>query len=976
MAITINELAKAIRASADDPTGTVLDDISRIHSAGTKAIDRYALSAPQSIKDVAIVRFGQYMYDAPPSRRRFVTSALHESGASSLLAPYRRHRLGIEALEGVARATGVDRDSVILIIRELVSVWAIDGDNNPLPDSKIPASIARDSEIPTSTGLTQSEVDARIGARVEEWATQGSNDDVPDDKIPSGIARDSEIPSIPPIPSVAPWALQGNADDIPDSKIPSGIARDSEIPSIPAIPNVASWALQGDVTDIPDSKIPSGIARDSEIPSIPSIPSVATWALQGNADDIPDSKIPSGIARDSEIPSIPAIPNVASWALQGDVTDIPDSKIPSGIARDSEVPAAIPSNRMMPDPSLFTASDNGVFPAWNETDNAFVNGSLLDKNGFTWTYDATTNFWALDSDKVNQSEVDARINLAIPESRRIPSFDVGDAGEYLRIDKDGSAIVAEPITNPVTQSAVYEQVKELAKAGHRVTLEFNDTTSELTINVDDVPAGNEFPNNPSIGDRFRLLASHAIHNDGLLDIVQGDQPPQTMIATVTFGTGFPTLQSYAPNYSGSGSSTLAGKTFLVYSSALADLATNVIAYAPGASRTKYAANQTPVGGSYPHWYQVPTLGIATLRLLSAQAGVDSMEDARFNLDFASGKQRYPDSQFDAGDYTFAGGSVHWELTPGVAAPWAVQGQPEPRTALAVRQLIDGAGIGLTITNASSRHSAPNTGFDPTFDLNDVSNEHGVIECELVATITTRSANTIGFTTDGANQVTESRLTGFTFATNLRLARAFSPTAFGRGITINQATVYDGSVAIGTLRFQLVKDSNNIAGYSLRWLPASSAGSQNLSISATLDIVFLHNDAPSVPGDVVPEFTLEDANKYLKVSNSGTEIRWSENFNISTLVTRTPSQGDTVVNLGSLASARANSAVIGFLVEVNDQYVGMIWKPLGSVPTTRVLIGSMPYKTQAAITLHLSISTLTFGSPLDSGHTVKVHQISR
>lgn len=649
MAVTVAELSKSIRATTDDPTGTILADMSRLHGGCTVMIDRYAMTAPETVKDLALIQLAQYLYDAPPAQRRFNTNALRESGAASLLSPYRSHRLGIEGVAGeIASATGIGRDTVAAIVMELVSSWALQADDDPLPVGKL-------ANAPSGGGLDQGAVDNRIGELVRTFAQTGSEDQLAGSNV-----------------------------------------------------------------------------------------SIDTEGFDGNLG----------------------------------------------------------------------STDNNVQSVAQKVDDLQL---------------------AVGNPGLSQAQVDARILAAIPENRRVPGYAVGDANEYLRVNGDGTSLVFAP--GMPTQAEVYAQLKEIAQAGHRITLSFDDADNEFTINVDDVPAGNSFPANPSIGERFRLLMADSIHNDALLDIVADS----LTTVRVSFGSGFPTLQSYAPNYTGSGSSTLAGKTFLVYTGTPTDLATNVIAYAPGGSRATYPANQAPIGGSYPHWYEVPSLGIATLRLLSAQAGVDSQEDAAFNLDFASGAQRYADTEFATGDYTYAGGLVHWELTPGVAAPWATQGQTEPRTLLAITQLIDGSGTGLTVNNASANTFGPNTGFDTAFDLDDTDHQQGIFECEATLRFTARSANTISFEDGGA--IIEKRITGFVFASSLRDTESFVVNTL-TGIKVAETSVYDGSTVIGVLALRMVKDGNNVAGYALQFESALGSGSQNFAVSVTLDIAFLHNDAPA------------------------------------------------------------------------------------------------------------------------------------
>ena len=858
MAVTIAELSKAIRATTDDPTGTILADVTRLHGAGMALIDRYAMSAPDGIKDLALIQLAQYLYDAPVAQRRFTTSALRESGASALLSPYRAHRAAAGDVVGaVAEAAGVDRNAVIAIIQELVSNWALQADDDPLPAGKL-------ANAP-SGGLDQGAVDNRIGALVRTFAQTGSED----------MLEASQV-------SIDTEGFDGNLGSGDDN-------------------------------------------------------------VQAVAQKVDDLQLAAG------------------------GTGLSQAQV------DARILAAVPIARRWPHdvnmPASFTSADNGVFPAWNETDNAFVNGSLLNKNGFTWTYNATTNYWELDSDKLDQSEVDARIDNAIPAARRIPGFAVGDANEYLQVNGDGTALIFAPGPTGggmVTQAAVYAQLKEIAQAGHRVTLSFDDTANELTIAVDDVPAGNSFPANPSVGDRFRLLMADTIHNDALLDIVEGDQPPLSMVAVVNFGSGLPSLQSYAPNYSGSGASTLAGKTFILFGGAPSDLATNVIAYAPGASRLKYPVNQNPVGGSYPHFYEVPTLGIATLRLLSAQAGVDSQEDAAFNLDFASGAQAFPDSEFATGDYTYAGGAVHWELTPGVAAPWATQGQPEPRTLLAITQLIDGAGVGLTVNNASANTFGPNTGFMPAFDLDDADKQQGIFEIEATLRFTARSANTISFEDGGA--IIETRITGFIFASALRATDEFVVNTL-TGVKVAEATVYDGSTVLGTLALRMVRDGDNVAGYAFQFESGLGSGSQNFAVSATLDIAFLHNDAP--PAATAGGLTFTLIQEFVSNSNIGLPYDFS-------------GQG-----LTDFQAAWSDTSVHGFLVTVTAstwERQSMLWKGPVALASGQELTGSManvsggnPVSGMAVLKRSSSTSRLEFkrasnGWYWDANRPIKVYKV--
>ena len=72
-----------------------------------------------------------------------------------------------------------------------------------------------------AAGLTETEARNLISG----WARTGNTTDIPDDKIPAEIARDSEIDG-----HIAAWARASSpSGTIPENRVPASIARDSEI---------------------------------------------------------------------------------------------------------------------------------------------------------------------------------------------------------------------------------------------------------------------------------------------------------------------------------------------------------------------------------------------------------------------------------------------------------------------------------------------------------------------------------------------------------------------------------------------------------------------------------------------------------------------------------------------------------------------------------------------------------------------------
>ena len=155
MAINVNEFAKAIRISVEDPTGTALTDATRLLAYCNAAIDRHAPGVPDAIKDVAIVQLGQYLYDAPVAEQTRPQSALANSGVRAMLAPYRVHRAGVD-VQAVSDATGIDRDAVIAIVNSLLPDW-VSEEGTPIPAGKLV-----NAPGGTGGGLTVTQVQALI----------------------------------------------------------------------------------------------------------------------------------------------------------------------------------------------------------------------------------------------------------------------------------------------------------------------------------------------------------------------------------------------------------------------------------------------------------------------------------------------------------------------------------------------------------------------------------------------------------------------------------------------------------------------------------------------------------------------------------------------------------------------------------------------------------------------------------------------
>ena len=92
MALTDLQLAHELRAIVDDDDleEPLAGIIQRLNAGVTDVVETYASAAPQSVKDLAVVRAAGWLFDSSPGRN--FGNCLDLSGARGLLAPYRVRR--------------------------------------------------------------------------------------------------------------------------------------------------------------------------------------------------------------------------------------------------------------------------------------------------------------------------------------------------------------------------------------------------------------------------------------------------------------------------------------------------------------------------------------------------------------------------------------------------------------------------------------------------------------------------------------------------------------------------------------------------------------------------------------------------------------------------------------------------------------------------------------------------------------------
>lgn len=360
MAIDVNAFAKAIRISVQNPTGTALADATRLLAYCNAAIDRHAPGLDDAIKDMAIVQLGQYLYDAPVAERARPVTALANSGVKAMLAPYRAHRIGIDVDAVVAsmpEASGVTREMVMSIINatlegdtflsaemartdirihSVVVPWAIEGNSDPLPASKL-------VNAPTGGmggGLTAQQVTALIDGNVRiveleefESALRTSANIIREHLINVAIAEAAYLLAGNPT-----WPAAGDDREIVaqfrESTTSNNLSASFDLATLLRLPAASPAQTLSSSNAIVHTEGGEDyyFARTASNQILFSAGSTGSYYLtindreidleafarKSSSDDVPDSKIPATIARTSQLGS--AVTTLAASAITVDAT--------------------------------------------------------------------------------------------------------------------------------------------------------------------------------------------------------------------------------------------------------------------------------------------------------------------------------------------------------------------------------------------------------------------------------------------------------------------------------------------------------------------------------------------------------------------------------------------------------------------------------------------------------------------------------
>ena len=167
----------------------------------------------------------------------------------------------------------------------------------------------------------------------------------------------------------------------------------------------------------------------------------------------------------------------------------------------------------------------------------------------------------------------------------------------------------------------------------------------------------------------------------------------------------------------------------------------------------------------------------------------------------------------------------------------------PRDRLAVVEVKDGPGQGLAIPNSSNSGRTGLFAVDTTFDMDESTNQHGVVEVDVVITMSGRTSTTVGFDQETSDPLLTVNLTGFTTVSRIRAFEAYtgSNATKSNGVMIGEATVFNGSGNLGTVQIWVGHDSNNVLSAWMAYEGNSGALGFNLA-STSVELIVIHNDS--------------------------------------------------------------------------------------------------------------------------------------
>lgn len=826
MALTVDQLARALRADASD--ADVSAELTRLLAVAVAMAQREAPDAPEAIRDEAAVRIAGWLYDAETATtRRDVANALANSGARALLAPYRKHRAA-----AVAGAVAAAEEVGTMTGNPLVGV-SISGD---VLTFRFQDDTTTRITLPASGGggggLDMGAVDNRVGALVWDWAQSANQDVIPPGKLPAAATKaeaeaGTEAAARSWSPERVKEAILALASSLP-SFAAGDIGNALRVQSDGEGGASVSWNPDPDVTEVaPLSALPAvaGYSVGDQINV-----AGAWWRLEAAAVDrhvyhgIISRTRAGSLVGDDVFEWEESPPNIRAHLSKDALGSSPPAKIVIRLVTDGDhgiySESSISRSSTVNDTAttygyLRTADDDGfVSDAQSAPAGAPFRVEFYSDDRLT----VPVNVLPAGADKWVTDDADATTKRLLE-----PWATIGNAADIpiakLQAQVEAWALRGFPSQIiPAARLPLFPSLTRLAFAPLSIAVANPTLDRRTPLGLTTSPAG--------------LDLDDALRGQGVLTVRARLALTAPVVATTGFARDGANQETVVDLQATMFVGDVKGAAAYAASGAAAGVAVGdrTTIYKGAARGTIYGNARLYVArdgqnrlGVYLNYDGNPGTGTAEGFTLTA-----TVVDAAFETQEA--------------------------VSAGNPASWATAGSTE-RVPASKLPVVPGLHViahdfpGLTTVTGTMNDVRPAaaTLVSPAFDLDDEDKDAGEFHAALALTIAPVSDVNMGFVKDGVNQTAADRrvdLSAIAFASAVKALDTWAHVSSGdfNGLTIFEQTVWSSTTEVGTYRLMLAKNAANQLLLYHYW--EGEAGATNATITAELRLSFTPADAPA------------------------------------------------------------------------------------------------------------------------------------
>ena len=149
------------------------------------------------------------------------------------------------------------------------------------------------------------------------------------------------------------------------------------------------------------------------------------WSHLGNRTTLPVWKLPA----QDRIPTGGAAYQVLRRAADGlamEWGEVETGSIQDNAVTEDEISQTI-RDRLNPDATGWDANDDGVFPVYDDAADRWTRGYFTDANGFTWTFDATSDTWSINRPRQTLSLTGQTLAISDGNTITLPAAQAGSS---------------------------------------------------------------------------------------------------------------------------------------------------------------------------------------------------------------------------------------------------------------------------------------------------------------------------------------------------------------------------------------------------------------------------------------------------------------------------------------------------------------------------------------------------------------------